>query len=101
MIECYANNPNSKTDMAPFYESVCQEFNLPVDKSLLSTMQKANQDELAKMEEKLQDATENLGETDISDALIAKANYYTKIGDKVGYILFWYMITEKKKKKLY
>lgn len=74
--------------MAPFYESVCQEFNLPVDKSLLSTMQKANQDELAKMEEKLQDATENLGETDISDALIAKANYYTKIGDKVGYILF-------------
>jgi 26S proteasome regulatory subunit N7 len=75
--------------MAPFYESFCQEFNLPLDKSILSTMQKANSDELAKMEEKLQDATENLGQTDISDVLIAKANYFTKIGDKV---IFWFFL---------
>lgn len=47
-------------------------------------MREANEEELKKLDERLEDAEKNLGETDISDALIAKAQYLTKIGDKVG-----------------
>jgi hypothetical protein len=35
------------------------------------------------MDDKIQDAIDNLGETEHSDALIAKANYLAKIGEKV------------------
>ena len=50
---------------------------------LLTELQTANKAELAKLDEKLKDAQENLGETEVSDALKQKALHLAKIGVKV------------------
>ena len=74
--------------MAPFYQSLCSEAGRPVDSALLSKLQEANETELTRLEEALKDAQENLGDTEVRDALLAKAEYLTKIGDKVRCLLF-------------
>lgn len=61
-------------------------MNPTFDQHLLETMAKANEEDLAKLEEKLVDAQENLGESEISDALLAKAEYISRIGDKVAIV---------------
>lgn len=69
-------------DMAPFYEEICTELKWDVDNSLLATMHTNNEETVKKLDETLKDAEENLGETEIRDALYAKAEYLCKIGDK-------------------
>ncbi|KAJ3290824.1 26S proteasome non-ATPase regulatory subunit 6 [Borealophlyctis nickersoniae] len=69
-------------EMAPYYSHICEQFKFPVDEGFLSSLTAANEAELKRLDEKLEDAEKNLGETDISDALIAKAEYLSKIGDK-------------------
>ncbi|CAG8557855.1 10456_t:CDS:2 [Scutellospora calospora] len=71
-----------ENNMAPFYQLVTEELKIPVNKTLLSKYQEVNKEELQKLEERLQDAEQNLGETEISDALLAKADYFAKIADK-------------------
>ena len=70
-------------DMAPLYEELCTELKWDVDNSLLATMHSNNEEMVKKLDETLKDAEENLGETEIRDALYAKAEYLCKIGDKV------------------
>ena len=50
---------------------------------LQKKLQAKNEEELAKFEEKIKDADANHGETELSDALRAKATYLAKIGEKV------------------
>ena len=69
--------------MAPYYEYVCNELQLPVDQGLLAKMKETNKTEVDKLEEAVKDAEENLGEIEIRDAKIAKAEFLSKIGDKV------------------
>lgn len=69
--------------MAPYYRLVTSEDALPLDNSLLESLEKANKEELEKFEERLEEAKKQEGESDIADILRAKANYFTKIGDKV------------------
>lgn len=70
--------------MGPFYSSICSELHREVDPTLLSELEAANKVELAKLEEGIEDATKNFGETEQRDALMAKAEYLSKIGDKVN-----------------
>ena len=72
-------------DMAPLYEEVCAELKWPIDKALLAKMQSKNQEKLEKLEETLKDTEENLGETEVRDALYDKAEYLCKIGEKVTF----------------
>ncbi|KAI9009507.1 26S proteasome subunit RPN7-domain-containing protein [Gaertneriomyces semiglobifer] len=69
-------------DMTPFYEIITDEFSIPKDTALVARMEAANAEQIKKLDERLEDAEKNLGETDISDALIAKAQFWAKIGDK-------------------
>ena len=69
--------------MAPYYRIVTSTSVLPLDQSLLDRMEKENKDELDKIDERLEEAKKTEGETDIADALRARANYLTRIGDKV------------------
>jgi 26S proteasome regulatory subunit N7 len=46
-------------------------------------MEKANEEELKRLDDRLADAQKTEGESEISDALKARANYLTRIGDKV------------------
>jgi 26S proteasome regulatory subunit N7 len=70
--------------MAPYYPIIAEELNVPVDQELLKSMEQANAEALTKLEEKIADAEQNLGETEVNDGLLAKAEHYAEIGDKVG-----------------
>ena len=69
--------------MAPYYRIVTSSGALPSDASILESMEKANEEELKKFAERLEEAEKTEGESDIADALRAKASYLTRIGDKV------------------
>jgi 26S proteasome regulatory subunit N7 len=69
-------------NMAPFYQECCKEFNWPVDKSLLTKMQTENETKLKEIDTKIEDAEKNLGETEVREANLSKAEYYSLIGDK-------------------
>lgn len=70
--------------MSPFYSSLCTELGYSLDSDLLSKMEAENTKELKKLEEGIEDAEKNFGETEQRDALLAKAEYLCKIGDKVS-----------------
>lgn len=56
---------------------------LPEDKALLERMEAENVEELKKLDARLEEAKKTEGESDIGDALRARATYLTRIGDKV------------------
>jgi 26S proteasome regulatory subunit N7 len=70
--------------MAPYYHRVVAANVLPLDQSLLDKLEKDNATELESLDKVLKEAEETEGESDIADALRAKASYLTRIGEKVG-----------------
>jgi 26S proteasome regulatory subunit N7 len=56
---------------------------LPFDSRLYEEMASQNKEELDKLDARLAEAEKTEGESEIGDALRAKATYLTKIGDKV------------------
>lgn len=71
--------------MAPYYKLLISQTPpvLPANTEILDKLQAANTAELAKLDLKLAEAEKTEGESEISDALRARAAYLTKIGDKV------------------
>lgn len=69
--------------MAPYYKIVASSSALKLDPALLEQMEKTNTEELEKLDQRLAEAEKTEGESEISDALKARANYLTRIGDKV------------------
>ncbi|MBZ3872567.1 26S proteasome non-ATPase regulatory subunit 6 [Sciurus carolinensis] len=51
---------------------------------IFNRMKKANEEELKPLDEELEDAEKNLGESEIRDAMMAKPEYLCRIGDKVS-----------------
>lgn len=70
--------------MLPYYEKhLCTNANWgPTDAALIAELKKKNDEELAKIDEKIKDAQENFGDIEVRDALLIKAKYYNQIGDK-------------------
>ncbi|KAI0263430.1 PCI-domain-containing protein [Gloeopeniophorella convolvens] len=68
--------------MAPYYRLVAAANILPLDQELLDNMEKENAAELERLDKVLKEAEETEGESDIADALRAKASYLTRIGEK-------------------
>ena len=84
MVRCrVSRSPLILVEMAPFYKYACEELKAPIDQALFASLEVKNAEQLHKLEERFQDAEKNLGETEISDALIATAYYHTQIGNKV------------------
>ncbi|KAI9475659.1 MAG: 26S proteasome subunit RPN7-domain-containing protein [Benjaminiella poitrasii] len=71
-----------ENNMALFYKTMVEELQAPFDQSLYDAMVAKNQEELKSFDDKAVDAEQNQGETEVNEALLAKAEYYTKIGDK-------------------
>jgi 26S proteasome regulatory subunit N7 len=69
--------------MTPFYLDCCKELNWKVDDKLVSKMKLENETKLKELDGKIEDAEKNLGETEIREANLAKAEYLSLIGDKV------------------
>lgn len=71
-------------DLAPLYEHLCQEIGWGPDASQLQRMQSANQAKLQELDGKIKDAEENLGDTEVKEALTAKADYLCRIGSRAA-----------------
>lgn len=79
LIDCIKQD-----QMGPFYAHLIEKFGVTKEKALFDNLTAQNAATLTKLQERLADAQENLGETDISDALVAIADHYSKIGDKAN-----------------
>jgi len=75
-----------KNDMTPYYKSLCTEFNWEVDTVQLTRMEAANEGQLKKFTDQLEDSETNAGETEIREAHLARAEYLSKIGEKASTI---------------
>lgn len=69
------------TGMAPFYKSTCEKLGWALDQAFLSNMEVANAEELAKLTAMLEEAETNQGETEVREALLARANFHARIGE--------------------
>ena len=74
-------------DMAPFYEEVCSDLGWKLDQDLLDKMKAANEAKYKEIENAIEDAEKNLGETEVRDFMLRKAEYMCRIGAKVIFIL--------------
>jgi 26S proteasome subunit RPN7 len=78
----------STPSLAHLHDNARQELlrggALSADQSVLEGMEKENKEELEKLDERLAEAEKTEGESEISDALKAGVNYFTRIGDKVA-----------------
>ncbi|KAM1626808.1 hypothetical protein ACFX1R_016520 [Malus domestica] len=69
-------------DMAPLFETLVSESVLELDQGVMDSMRAKNQEELKKLDEKIADAEENLGESEVREAHLAKSLFFIRIGDK-------------------
>jgi len=71
-----------KDNMTPFYLDCCKDLQWPVDQTLVNKMKAENEAKLKDLDSKIEDAEKNLGETEIREANLARAEYLSLIGDK-------------------
>jgi 26S proteasome regulatory subunit N7 len=69
-------------DMSHVYSHFCSSFGWPADQSLLETMRAANTKALADLDEKIAESEKNMGDEEVRDAMLAKADYFANIGDR-------------------
>ncbi|KAI5074110.1 hypothetical protein GOP47_0010071 [Adiantum capillus-veneris] len=68
--------------MSGLYQSLCHELGWELDESLLNSMHSSFEEKVKAFDEKIVDAEENLGESEVREAHLAKALYFIQIGDK-------------------
>ena len=73
--------------MAPYYEQICKDLHWKCDDKLLKKMRDVNTTELKKLDDSIEDAEKNLGETEVREFMLKKAEYLCKIGDKVHIVI--------------
>ena len=71
-----------KHSMAPFYKLVCEQLGWPVDAAKLAAMEKVNAAELESLGEKIKNAEEKEGESEIREAYLARADFLMRTGEK-------------------
>ncbi|KAL3716765.1 hypothetical protein ACJRO7_008362 [Eucalyptus globulus] len=69
-------------DMVALYAALVAESVLEMDRGLLDSMRARIGEELKKLDEKITDAEENLGESEVREAHLAKSLFFIRIGDK-------------------
>jgi len=82
-------------DMAPYYELICQDLNLNIDNNLLEKMKLANVAKLKELDDNIKNAEDNHGDTEVREAMITKAHYLSKIGDRPKALEQFNLILEK------
>jgi len=88
-------NAIKQENMLPFYQHVCTELKWKEDPDLISAMKTTVEQRVIKLDETIKDAVENLGESEVRDAMQAKADFYARIGDKEKAISEYRLTFEK------
>ena len=80
--------------MAPFYEECCRDLGWQLDSGLLERMKKENESQLKTMNEAIDEAEKSMGETEIREANLKKAEYLSRVGDKVRFVYMdpWFFL---------
>jgi 26S proteasome regulatory subunit N7 len=68
--------------MGSLYKRVCADLKVAEDVKISGELKEQNDKDMAALEAKIEDAKKNLGETEVRDALLAKADYLATTGDK-------------------
>jgi len=82
-------------NMLPFYQIVSAELGWPEDTELVNNARKGNEEQLKTLDDKIKDAQENLGESEVRDAMEAKAAFFSRIGEKEKSISQYKLTLEK------
>jgi len=82
-------------DMTPFYIQTCKDLNWPVDDAFHKKLEEKNKLQFEILDKKISDSEANMGESDIRDANLAKAEYLCKIGDKEACLSLFRKILDK------
>ena len=75
--------------MAPYYDSLCKQFEWKRDEKLYESMKSKNQSKFEQLEKELKEANEAEGDTEVRNAYQNQADYYCQIGEKVGKVVRW------------
>jgi len=81
--------------MLPFYLSVVDQLKWEPDQALVDKLKASNEETLKTLDDKVKDAEENLGESEIREALLARADFLCRIGDKEKAISAYRQTTDK------
>ncbi len=76
------------------YENVCAEFGWEMDPDRVAAMKEHNVAALEALAARLKDAEENLGESEVKDALVARADFYSRVRSRSG-LLHLYLPHER------
>lgn len=71
-----------KDKMLPYYQYLVEQFKWDVDQGLVDKLKASNDETLKALDDKVKDAEENLGESEIRESLLARADFLCRIGDK-------------------
>jgi 26S proteasome regulatory subunit N7 len=71
-----------ENEMGPYYQLVCSEMGIPIDKGLLEILKSKNKIQIEKVNAEIKDAEESLGESEVRQAWLRKSEYLCQIGDK-------------------
>jgi len=69
-------------NMAPLYQIYCKDLGWKMDKVLFDTMSEDNKKKLTELDATIKDAEENLGESELREALLRRSEHFALIGDK-------------------
>eukprot|EP00922_Rhytidocystis_sp_ex-Travisia-forbesii_P017074 GHVS01025465.1.p1 GENE.GHVS01025465.1~~GHVS01025465.1.p1 ORF type:complete len:399 (+),score=66.90 GHVS01025465.1:146-1342(+) len=71
-------------NMTCYYKQLCETPGIgwTLDAELLSSMEKSNEEELQNLENKIADAKENYGDSEVREAHLKKAHFFCRICDK-------------------
>jgi len=84
-----------KDNMLPFYQALCEQFKWKVDTALVETMNAEIEKKVKELNDTIADAEENLGESEVREGFLARADFYCRIGDKEKAIQAFRETTEK------
>mmetsp|Transcript_3302 Transcript_3302/g.5822 ORF Transcript_3302/g.5822 Transcript_3302/m.5822 type:complete len:389 (+) Transcript_3302:63-1229(+) len=81
--------------MVPLYLSLCDEFKWVKDEDLITRLKAENEEELKKLDDAISDAQKNLGENEVREALLAKADFFARIASKDEALTAYRVAAEK------
>ena len=67
--------------MATLYPSYCERFGWMQEDTTLEAMKAKNAAKIAELDAKVADAVENLGDVEVREALLEKADFFASVGD--------------------
>eukprot|EP01100_Stratorugosa_tubuloviscum_P003765 TRINITY_DN190_c1_g2_i1.p1 TRINITY_DN190_c1_g2~~TRINITY_DN190_c1_g2_i1.p1 ORF type:complete len:405 (-),score=145.50 TRINITY_DN190_c1_g2_i1:128-1291(-) len=82
LITAQLNEKIQQQNMYPIYEYICETFKREINHTELERMKNQAAANLKEIEEKIEDAEKNLGDTEVRESLLAKAQFYTQIVHK-------------------